>query len=276
MRRKIFWGLLITVTLVTGIGLAFETAIANSMVMRLKDGLSPQARAELVEIVEFFDDENDRSNSDMWLSSLCLWRNPLDVYCFSSQVIEKEVAATDFAGLSIWQRQELVISAMKDSIAQKYQRLERDPWARNLFIAKMADYLHNLEPMCVIVKDGAVRTFLNYKEPTESLGKALGYQDEHSLRASIDVLFWPIEKEMLKMTETSRYDGLSAFWGDDIVSKFFKMIGDLLWRWIEPLVLFVMQIFWVRLLIIEACVLLVVWCISFVGADFLSFTSRNS
>lgn len=276
MRKKIFWGLLIFITLVTGIGLAVETATANSMVMRLKDGLSPQARAELAEIVEYFDDENDRSNSGMWLSGLCLWRNPLDVYCYGSQVIGKEVPATDFAWLSVWQRQELVISAMRDSIAQKYQRLERDPWARNFFIAKMADYVHNLDPLCAMVKDGAVLTLRNYKEPTGSWRKALGYQDEHSLRASIDEMFVPIEQDMIKRTEAMSSHSLSTFWNDDIVSKFFKMIGDFLWQLIEPLVLFLIQIFWVRLLIIEACVVFVVWLFSYMGADFLSFTSRNS
>lgn len=276
MRRKIFWGLLITITLVTGIGIAFETATANSLVMRLKDGLSPQARAELAEIVEYFDDEEWRNNPDIWTFGCYCWRNPLDVYCFGSQVIEKEVTATDFAWLSMWQRQDLVISALRDSIAQKYQRLELNSLARNYFIAEMADYVHNLDPLCAMVKDGAMRTFFNYKEPTGSWRKALGYPDEHSLRASIDEMFVPIEQGMIKRTEALSYEGLSTYWGDDIVSKFFKNVGDFLWRLIEPLLLFLMQIFWVRLLIIEACVVFVVWCISYLGADFLSFTSRNS
>jgi len=280
MYKKQLSVILFSSTLLTGAWVSTQVFISQEALRKIEDGLTFSTRSAVAKVVDFYYNEDRHIRVALWPRIDYQARPPLNIFHFAAEEIEKEVPATDMAALSLWQRQELIISTMMEGVVHQSDLVEQRLQGRELYVDTIARFVHNQDPLCAVIKDGEIKQFTNYSNWSNALASIpchlFMYNEANSVRAILNLPFILYGNTYITRSERFETHDLHPFKGDYWRDTFFSALCDLIFRLDEPLARLIGLTSILRLFAIEVIVFSIVGALGWVGSQFLMFISKNS
>lgn len=262
-------------TFVVGTSLFQKTLTSSERIHKIAQELSPQQVELLVSLLER--QQRDSLNLDAFQPGFELLKarqNPMNSFNEFTDELVQQVKLSSVDGLTNWQVQDLSLNTMRLMMKDSARSIDVKMGIEGR-IGDAENYIRSLDPLSSLVHTGWWDVSRNFERPTTDWAKYFQYRNENSLRSSISEMFWPVVKSLESKSEEVDM-GYRRFWSDDPISNFCSRVCVYIWQWLQPLVTVAFQVPIVRLIFVTALVCLTVTFWSYVGAEFLLFSNRNS